>query len=153
MCSSTPSQHRSPVIWAAAFCWSLASVQSCSDTTTTKPQFNVLLRLRVCVRVWKLLWLPLTHCSSFACGSLGLGFGSSRFTTALTLLHTPLSLPPRHSWKHPEKKSFLLKSGGCSPLQPESQSMSHLFGLPPCLARAHLELHSTLPSCGNDTTH
>ncbi len=138
---------------------------SCSYSTTTNPHFNFLLCQTVCL--WVLECENCCGCLSLIAAHLpvvspswGLVTASSPqhslcFTlfvsASLSLLSPPEPLGEKKGKKG--EKGLLLKSGGCSPLQPVSQTVSHLFGLPCCLARAHLELHSTLPPCGNDRTH
>lgn len=121
---------------------------SCSYSTTTNPQFNFLLCQTVFVRGcenWRgcrsliEAYLPVV---SFSWGLVTAGSPQHSLCFPVTLVSNQCH------WKKREKV-LLLQSRSCSLRQPASQSVSHLFGLPCCLARAHLEHFATRQYCQN----
>lgn len=71
---------------------------------------------------------------------------------ALFLFPCPCSLHQSHC-KKKKKEVILLPSRGFSLYQSASRSVSLVFGLPRCSAKAFLELNGTFPPCCNDRTH
>lgn len=132
---------------------------SFSCSTTTNPQFNFILCQTVCLCVCESVKtvVAAAHLLQLVClwfPPAGVWLVPVHHSSP-SASHTP---PASHKglhqslWKKREKGSFYCRP---EPVLFSSLrvSQSHLFGLRRCLARAHLEPHSTLLPCRNHWTH